>query len=162
MKRKRKTNSTTTTTTTTTTKENDTREIFAPPWLRILLRRLLRVSKAFKLSKTQIAKIIVKENGMNVVQLPRRNPAVSNQYVIEHVSPFAMNMKRFVSSIPWSFLKAREEYDLYYTNMQEAEANSRPTQCIRAMHYFMNGIIMSKEVPKLVDGRPLCLSLIHI
>ena len=92
---------------------------------------------------------------MNVVQLPRRNPAVSDQYVIEHVSPFAMNMKNFVTAVSWSCLKSREGYDLYYTNMQEAEANSRPAQCIRAMHYFMNAIVASKGVPELVDGRPL-------
>ena len=163
MKRKRKdpTKTTTSTTTSNTTtisspsKTNDTREIFAQPWLRILLRRLLRVARAFEKSETQIAKVIQKENGMHVVQLPRRNPAVSNQYVIEHISPFAMNMKNFVTAVSWSCLKSREGYDLYYTNMQEAEANSRPAQCIRAMHYFMNAIVASKGVPELVDGRPL-------
>ena len=92
---------------------------------------------------------------MYVVQLPRRNPSVSNQYIIEPVSPFAMNMKNFVTAVSWSCLKSREGYDLYYTNMQEAEANSRPAQCIRAMHHFMNAIVASKGVPELVDGRPL-------
>jgi hypothetical protein len=161
MKRKRPDITTKIVTTSSTTVEstNIKREIFAPPWLRILLGRLERIAATLVIRDTEIAKVIVKENGMHVVQLPSRNPAVSNQYVIEPVSAFAMNVKNFVSSISWSCLKSPEAVDLYYSNMQEAEANSRPAQCIQALNYVLNAIIVSKSIPRLVDGRPLCFAM---